>query len=163
LKILCHLATSQPKKEWPLDYWAELYTQASAAGHELVFSTGTNVREQRLLADLKKRIPELPSLPGVPDLATFLAVIKRARLFIGGSTGPLHLAAGLGVPTLSLFGPSSASQWAPFGSPHRALQGGPCTCGNGTQVCLSANPCMARISPVEVLRLANEILKNEPH
>jgi ADP-heptose:LPS heptosyltransferase len=160
-KILCHLATSQPKKEWPLDYWAEFYTRAIAAGHEPVFSTGTNAREQMLLAELKQRIPSLAWLPRVPDLATFLAVIKRARLFIGGSTGPLHLAAGLGVPTLSLFGPSPASQWAPVGPRHRAVQGGPCTCGNSTQVCLSANPCMARISPEEVLRVAGELLKDE--
>ena len=55
--ILCHLATSQPKKEWPLAHWAELYRRAAAAGQELVFSTGISPREQALLEDLKQRLP----------------------------------------------------------------------------------------------------------
>ena len=151
--ILCHLATSQPKKEWPLAHWAELYRRASAAGQELVFSTGISPREQALLKDLKQRLPEVPALPVLPDLPTFLAVLKRARWFISGDTGPLHFAAGLGVPTIGLFGPSSAGKWAPLGSRHCALQADNCTCGGDTSVCLSQRPCMAAISPESVLRL----------
>ena len=151
--ILCHLATSQPKKEWPLAHWAELYRRAAAAGQEVVFSTGITAREQALLEDLKQRLPGVPVLPVFPDLPTFLAVLKRARLFIGGDTGPLHFAAGLGVPTIGLFGPSPAAKWAPLGAEHRALQGENCTCDTHTSVCLSEAPCMATLSPEAVLRL----------
>jgi ADP-heptose:LPS heptosyltransferase len=150
------VATSQPKKEWPLAHWAELYRHAGAAGQELVFSTGTTLREQALLGDLKQRLPGVPVLPTIPDLPTFLAVLKRARLFISGDTGPLHFAAGLGVPTIGLFGPSPADKWAPLGKPHRALQADNCTCGADTSICLSASPCMAAISPLAVLRLLLE-------
>lgn len=151
--ILCHLATSQPKKEWPLAHWAELYRLTAAAGQELVFSTGITPREQALLADLKHLLPSVPALPALPDLPTFLAVLKRARLFISGDTGPLHFAAGLGVPTIGLFGPSPAGKWAPLGKAHRALQADNCACGGDTSVCLSPSPCMAAISPAAVLRL----------
>lgn len=151
--ILCHLATSQPKKEWPLGHWAELYRRATAAGQQLVFSTGISPREQALLEDLKRQLPGVIALPALPDLPTFLAVLKRARLFISGDTGPLHIAAGLGVPTIGLFGPSPAVKWAPLGQRHRALQADPCACGGDTAVCLSAAPCMATISPEAVLRL----------
>jgi len=160
--ILCHLATSQPKKEWPLAHWVEFYRRAAAAGHEVVFSTGTTPREQALLEDLKKLLPDAPVLPALPDLATFLAVLKRARLFVSGDTGPLHFAAGLGVPTISLFGPSSASKWAPSGKRHRALQAGNCSCNTQTAVCLSASPCMAAISPETVFRLVSETLTPAP-
>ncbi|MCX6928986.1 MAG: glycosyltransferase family 9 protein, partial [Verrucomicrobia bacterium] len=85
--ILCHLATSQPKKEWPLAHWAELYRRATAGGLELAFSTGITPREQALLEDLKQRLPGVPTLPAVPDLPTFLAVLTRARLFVSGDTG----------------------------------------------------------------------------
>jgi heptosyltransferase III len=156
-EILCHLATSQPKKEWPLAHWGELYRSAAAAGQELVFSTGISPREQALLADLKQRLPAVPALPVLPDLPTFLAVLKRARLFISGDTGPLHFAAGLGVPTIGLFGPSPAGKWAPLGNPHRVLQADNCTCGGDTAVCLNANPCMAAISPDAVLRLVLQV------
>ncbi len=155
--ILCHLATSQPKKEWPLAHWVELYRRCAAAGQELVFSTGVSAREQALLEALKQRLPGVPVLPVLSDLPTFLAVLKRARLFISGDTGPLHFAAGLGVPTVGLFGPSPADKWAPLGKPHRALQADHCTCGSNTSVCLRANPCMASISPEAVRRLVLEV------
>jgi ADP-heptose:LPS heptosyltransferase len=157
--ILCHLATSQPKKEWPIAHWAEFYRRATAAGHEVVFSTGISPREQALLGDLKKLVPATPALPVLPDLPTFLAVLKRARLFISGDTGPLHFAAGLGVPTIGLFGPSPAGKWAPLGKQHQALQGGDCSCGVGSSDCLSASPCMSKISPEAVLRLALAALR----
>jgi ADP-heptose:LPS heptosyltransferase len=155
--ILCHLATSQPKKEWPLEHWSELYRRLAAAGQDLVFSTGVTPREQALLADLKRRLPGVPALPVIPDLPTFLAVLKRARLFISGDTGPLHFAAGLGVPTIGLFGPSPAGKWAPLGPGHRVLQTDTCTCGGDTAVCLSAKPCMAAIPPEAVVRLVLEV------
>jgi len=98
-------------------------------------------------------LPEAPTLPPIPDLATFLAVLQRAQLFISGDTGPLHFAAGLKVPTISLFGPSASSQWAPLGRQHRALQGSQCTCGSTTQGCFSSSHCMAAISPAAVLEL----------
>ncbi|MGA2659689.1 MAG: glycosyltransferase family 9 protein [Verrucomicrobiota bacterium] len=151
--ILCHLAASQPKKEWPTAHWAELYRRASLAGLEMVFCSGLGHREQALLAELRRQIPAAPVLPALPDLATFLAVLKRARLFISGDTGPLHLAAGLGVPTIALFGPSSPQQWAPLGEQHRALQGAPCSCSTDSALCRAPRPCMAAISPDAVLQL----------
>ena len=43
------------------------------------------------------------------------ALTRRARLFVGGDTGPLHLAAALGVPTVGLFGPTDPARTGPFG------------------------------------------------
>ena len=119
----------------------------------MAFSTGITPREQALLEDLKQQLPGVRTVPVIPDLPTFLAVLKRARLFISGDTGPLHFAAGLGVPTIGLFGPSPADKWAPLGHEHRALQADRCACGVDTSVCLSASPCMSAISPEAVLRL----------
>jgi heptosyltransferase-3 len=156
--ILCHIATSQPKKEWPLNHWVEFYRRATASNHDVMFSTGASPREQSLLDDLKKMLPEAPTLPPIPDLATFLAVLQRAQLFISGDTGPLHFAAGLKVPTIALFGPNSSNQWAPLGRQHRALQGSHCTCGSTTQTCLGSSHCMAAISPAAVLELLPDAL-----
>ena len=151
--ILCFVGTSQPKKEWPTSHWAELYRRALAAGLRMVFCSGFQPREQALLGELRRQVPAVPALPALPDLAIFLAVLKRARLFISGDTGPLHLAAGLGVPTIALFGPSSPQRWAPLGEQHRLLQGAPCTCGTDSDLCRAPRPCMAAISPDAVLQL----------
>jgi heptosyltransferase-3 len=157
--ILCHIASSQPKKEWPVRHWAAFYQLAVASGRRLAFTTATNAREQSLLAELKKLVPTAPILPVVSDLALFLTLLKRSEVFISGDTGPLHFAAGLGVPTISLFGPSSAVQWAPVGERHRVLTAGVCACDGNSSVCQSSNFCLAAISPEQVFNCLQAILQ----
>ncbi len=155
---ICHLAASQPKKEWPLTHWAALHRLAAAAGLKLIFATGTGVREGSLLNDFKRLVPDAPVLQPIPDLALYLAVLKRAEVFVSGNTGPLHFAAGLGVPTLALFGATSPVLWAPIGARHRLLTGSPCSCSGNVGVCQSANHCLAAISPEQVLAGLQNIL-----
>ena len=74
------------------------------------------------MTELKSLLPEVEILPLVPDLDLFLAVLARAKVFVSGDTGPLHFAAGLGVPTISLFGPSDPALWRPLGPRVRTLR-----------------------------------------
>ena len=118
----------------------------------LAFTTATGAREQSLMDELKKLAPSAPVLPPVPELALFLALLKRAEVFISGDTGPLHFAAGLGVPTIALFGPSFPARWAPIGARHRVLIGSSCPLRSRHEaVCQSANHCLAAITPEQVL------------
>jgi ADP-heptose:LPS heptosyltransferase len=148
-KIICHLASSQPKKEWPLAHWAALHQRTVAAGMELIFSTGVGAREESLLEDFKRLAPAAPVSEPVSDLALYLAVLRQAKAFVSGDTGPLHFAAALGVPTLALFGPSSPAQWSPIGPQHSFLTGSTCSYGN-VGICQSPNPCLAAITPEQV-------------
>jgi ADP-heptose:LPS heptosyltransferase len=65
--------------------------------------------------------PVLAALPGAIDLAGKVslseaaACLARMSLFIGNDSGLMHLAAAAGAPTLGLFGPSSANEYAPSG------------------------------------------------
>jgi ADP-heptose:LPS heptosyltransferase len=156
--VLCHMASSQPNRQWPIQHWAAFYQLAATAGRRLAFTTATGAREQALIDELKKLAPDAPVVPVVPDLSLFLAVLNRAEVFISGDTGPLHFAAGLGVPTISLFGPSSPARWAPIGVRHRVLTGSPCPCGAGASVCNSTDFCLAAITPNQVF----ETLKTIP-
>jgi ADP-heptose:LPS heptosyltransferase len=145
--VICHVASSRPQKEWPLAHWAEFHRLATAAGREVVFTTARGEREAALMAELKRLAPGAQILPQVAELPLFLAVLARARVFVSGDTGPLHFAAGLGVPTISLFGPSSPARWAPPGERHRILTGGICSCEGRSAVCTAARHCLAEISP----------------
>jgi ADP-heptose:LPS heptosyltransferase len=155
--IIGHISTSQPRKEWPLKRWAQFNQLAAAAGYNVVFSAGTSPREQELLNRLKGLTPGLSALPVLPELATYLAVLKRARLVVCGCTGPLHFAAALGVPTIGLYGPSPPSVWAPLGPGHQVLRGNECSCGD-IAVCVNPNPCMGGISAKEVIRSVKQAL-----
>jgi ADP-heptose:LPS heptosyltransferase len=148
--VICHVASSQPKKEWPLSYWAGLHRLVTGAGFRAVYTTARGEREQALMTELKKLVPDAAILPPVPELSLFLAVLARAGVFISGDTGPLHFAAGLGVPTISLFGPSSPAQWAPIGRRHRYLSGNSCSCDGNLSVCQNTLHCLAAISPEQV-------------
>ena len=149
--IICHVASSQPKKEWPLAHWAKFHQFATAAGYRLVFTTARGEREAALMVELKKLAPDAVVLPQISELPLFLAVLARAAAFISGDTGPLHFAAGLGVPTISLFGPTPPERWAPIGAKHQALTGGSCDCDGNLAVCASQTFCLAQIPPEDVL------------
>jgi len=55
----------------------------------------------------------------LPELA---AMCRRATLFVGSDTGPLHVAATVGTPCVGLFGPTQGSRTGPYGSGHRVVQ-----------------------------------------
>jgi len=67
-RVVCHLGTSQPRKEWPLKRWQEFYHLARTAGFSLAFSSGPGQREQALLTAFKQMEPDIFALPSVPAL-----------------------------------------------------------------------------------------------
>jgi len=145
--VIFHLSTSQPKKEWPASNWVELYNRAHEGGVKIALSSGPSAREQALLAEVWGALPQAPTIPPGLPLDTFLATVARARLFVSPDTAPLHLAAGLNIPTIGLFGPTAASRWAPIGALHQVVQGGLCPCSGHWHVCHASCPCMAAITP----------------
>ncbi len=156
--VICHVASSQPKKEWPLVHWVELNRLTNATGLNLVFTTARGEREAALMTELKKIAPDVVILPAILELPLFLAVLNRAKIFISGDTGPLHFAAGLGVPTISLFGPTPPARWAPIGVKHQVLTGGICNCDGHSAVCTAARHCLAEISPAHVFAALKKTL-----
>ena len=155
--IICHVASSQPSREWPLTHWAEFHRLATAKGWQIVFTTARGERESTLTAELKKLAPGAQILPQIAELPLFLAVLARAKVFVSGDTGPLHFAAGLGVPTISLFGPSSPARWAPIGQRHQVLSSRHCSCGSSSAVCTASRHCLAEISPQQVMAAVGKI------
>lgn len=155
-KIICHLGTSQPKKEWPVTHWLKFYNLAKQAGYSLAFSTGTNPREQGLIEELKKYAPELFEIRA-NSLEYYLAVLNEAEVVISADTGPLHFAAALGKKIIGLFAvEDGVKHYAPIYKKNEIILGKTCTCtGNLTHyaVCKSPNPCMGSISPEQVFEL----------
>ena len=50
------------------------------------------------------------------SISELIALTRRARLFVGGDTGPMHLAAALQVPVVAIFGPTNPARNGPFGT-----------------------------------------------
>jgi len=157
--IIAHVSTSKPLKEWPQAHWSELAKLARADGHEIVFASGPAARERDSLRTLGEISPEIPQLPPIKDLGLYLAVLARASLLVSGDTGPMHFAAALGTPTLSLFGPSLIHQWAPQAPLARWLQAPSCTCSAHQESCTATTHCLNRLSPAQVWSEAKSLLQ----
>src|SRR6266446_626889 len=56
------------------------------------------------------------------SLTQLMALTRRASLFIGGDTGPMHLAAALSVPVVGIFGPTNPVRNGPFGARNSVLR-----------------------------------------
>ncbi len=162
--VMAHLSTSQPKKEWPIQRWAELWDlwRADHPTRPMVFSTGPSEREQALLKELRAIRPKILTLPVQPDLAHFLVLLSQAQAFLSPDTAPLHLAAGLGLPTVALFGPTSAERWAPLGPQHRVLRGGLCGCSGHLSECMPECQSMHQITAQSVFQALLACLASAP-
>lgn len=94
------------------------------------------------------------NLAGLTTLVGTAALIARSRALLSGDSGVLHLGVGLGVPTVSLFGPGIAAKWGPRGARHiilnTKLECSPCTRFGTTPPCLRNVDCLSGIAPETV-------------
>ena len=157
--IICHLGTSQPKKEWPIKKWQEFYIGLGNQQNSVAFSSGNSKRERNLLASLKKLEPGIFVLPIIKSLDLYLAVLNEAKLFISGDTAPLHFSHALGVRVIGLFGIYGSMQYAStIYSSKEKVTGSACLCIGHLEhfeYCRSKKSCMNSIQPREVLNLVN--------
>lgn len=110
------LATARKlNKKWP-GFTEFVERAARDLGLPLVVYPGP--REHALARQL---YPAAAMIEG-SDLAVYIALLERAALVVANDTGPGHLAAALNTPTLSVLGPTIASQWAPWGPSVTVLQ-----------------------------------------
>lgn len=106
------------------------------------------------------------NLAGRTSLAETAAVLARSLLLVTGDSGLLHLAVGLGVPTVSLFGPGIEKKWAPREGCHvvlnRRLPCSPCTRFGSTPPCPIGARCLADIGVDEVEEAVIKLMGDIP-
>lgn len=95
-------------KQWPIPLYHELVQRLEATGHTILLNAGSadDPTAKAIASGNRARITALP-------LADYLALTRGAALVVGGDTGPIHLAAALGIPTLALFGPTDPARNGP--------------------------------------------------
>lgn len=96
-------------KEWPVRSYRELAERLSPRGFCVLINCGPG----------EEQIGNAVADNGKADVITasltqLIALTRRAALFVGGDTGPMHLASMLGVPTVALFGPTDPARNGPY-------------------------------------------------
>lgn len=102
-------------KVWPAERFAALFNSLPLQGTVPAVFAGPGEIERAIAAPLLAALPGAIDLVGrlsVPEVAACLA---RCALFVGNDSGLMHLAAASGAPTLGLFGPTPAQEYAPSG------------------------------------------------
>ena len=112
------------RKVWPADRFltlARLLTGPGGAleGARIAVLGGPGAQEREMAASVLAGLPGAIDLVGALDLPEAAAVLARCALFVGNDSGLMHLSAATGTPTVGLFGPTPASEYAPVGA--RAL------------------------------------------
>ncbi len=121
--VLLQLGASKPGNRWLPTRAGELAAELSRELRAPVCLTGGPGDEDQAAAALAAAggpqvARDLVGRTGLPEL---VALARRAQLFVGSDTGPMHIAAAVGTPVVALFGPADPRRTGPFGSGHRVV------------------------------------------
>jgi ADP-heptose:LPS heptosyltransferase len=112
--IAIHPGSGSQEKCWPLDSYLTLIDRFRAAGKECKILLG-EVELERFMPDQIRRLESAAPTVRPRTYLDLAAELSSSSASIGNDTGPSHLAAILGLPTLVLFGPTNPQTWKPLG------------------------------------------------
>lgn len=107
-RLVVHPGSGSPRKNWPVERFAELLDHLGVPGPILCGPADAEAAER--LSRLSGRPVAIPA-----SLAELVDLLAGATLYVGNDSGVSHVAAALGTPTVTVFGPTRAARWAPWG------------------------------------------------
>jgi len=100
-------------KRWPAKRYGTVARKLACCGLQSIINYGPG--EEQLAAEAEAASEGASKALGV-SITELIALTRRTRLFVGGDTGPLHLAAALQVPVVAIFGPTDPARNGPYGT-----------------------------------------------
>jgi heptosyltransferase-1 len=142
-------------KQWPAERYGQVALALARDGYKVLINFGPGEEE---IAAKVRDVSGGAAQPLSCSISELIALTRRARLFIGGDTGPLHLAAGLRVPVVAIFGPTDPARNGPYGTPSIVLR----HAASKTSLSHTSapDPGLLNISVEEVIAAARKLLEN---
>ncbi len=100
-------------KRWPAERYGRVARELKEFGLGAILNYGPGEED---LAHEAEAASEGAARAMKCSISELIALTRRARLFIGGDTGPMHLAAALQVPVVAIFGPTNPARNGPYGT-----------------------------------------------
>lgn len=119
---ILNMGAGWPSKLWPGERYGEVanFLGKSCSLPSLIIWAG---EEERARAEIcARRAGGHAVVAPTTSLTELASLIRRSTLFVGSDTGPLHLAAALGITCVGLYGPTQPEICGPYGVGHTALQ-----------------------------------------
>ena len=121
--VILHPKSNASAREWSLDHFKALIDLLPSEKFK-IFISGTD-KEKALLSDWIKFLPaHVVDITGKMPLDQFIAFISKADFLVAASTGPLHIAAAIGIGAIGLYPPMKPihpGRWKPIGKKAIAL------------------------------------------
>lgn len=160
--VLFHTGTTWETKKWHQEGWLELgrLMLEKFPKVSILFSWGNEQERdeaQALASDLGSRAVLLPRL----SLKNFCALLKRMDLAVGGDTGPIHIAAAVGTPTVSFYRATDALRNAPQGPNHLTLQSSMHCTKCLKRSCPIDSECRFGIKAIDLLEAISSIIESD--
>ena len=115
--IAVNLGAGWKTKEWGIKNYAGLCDRiVSEIGANIILTWGPG--EENMVKGIMDLMAYKPFVAPPTTLKQLVALLRRCELFIGGDTGPLHIAAALKIPTVAIYGPSDPLRNGPYGDNH---------------------------------------------
>lgn len=156
-----HYGTTWTTKLWPIEYWQALVQSLAAVADPVPVLTWGSAEEKGVIEELAASAGAgalvWPRGP-LPELSALLA---RAAVVVGGDTGPVHIAAAVGTPTVSIYRVTDESRNGPRGNRHIRLQA-PLDCSPCLRKqCERDGECGRSIPVADVLRAIRTVLADD--
>jgi lipopolysaccharide heptosyltransferase II len=159
LRIALHVGAGYPSKLWPVERYAQLASILAVrydAACVLVGGKDDLPVIERMQGSLRAPCLIAAGKLSLPETA---ALLKRCDVFVGNDSGPAHIAAAMGTPTVVIFsGENDAELWKPWGDPVIVLQHKPVCWRCGLRVCNRDHACMTEITVEQVLAAVEQLL-----
>jgi len=142
-------------KQWPAERYGYVARKLAEDGLKSLINFGPGEQELAQAAEVSSGGSAEAISCSITEL---IALTRRARLFIGGDTGPMHLAGALGVPVVGIFGPTNPARNGPFATRCIVLRNpsSPTTHARRTQ----PDEAMLEIGSDEVVAAARQLLRS---
>ena len=110
-------SAARKEKLWPIERFAQLADKITAKFGSSIVATGTQAEREYIDTLVKTAQTAVANLAGKTSISELTALLKNASLVVSNDTGPGHIAAGLGVPMVMIFGPVNPARLRPYNKP----------------------------------------------
>jgi heptosyltransferase-1 len=111
-----------PTKLWPAERFGQIALRLGQQANVPTVVVWAGEQERKLAEQIVAAAPKHATLGPATSLLELAVLMRKARLFVGSDTGPLHLAAAVGVPCVGVYGPTRPEECGPYGKGHRVCQ-----------------------------------------
>jgi heptosyltransferase-1 len=117
-----HYGTTWTTKLWPIENWLELTRNLAVGGDPAPLLTWGSAAEKDAVERIAVNVGNGTLVWPRGTLPELAALLARATVVVGGDTGPVHIAAAVGTPTVSIYRVTDQSRNGPRGDRHIRLQ-----------------------------------------